>query len=146
VWKIGHEVGTDIYGPVLGMNMVTFKDKASGYGLSIALSSKGKADIPSAILECVNLYRQHGHHSKEFNAPINIMRSDSEAVYKSQQLAIIYGEEGITSKLSAPDQKGYNGSIENYHKVMGNRVTSMQHVPDMYQRLYGPLPGSMDPW
>jgi hypothetical protein len=87
---IGHEVCTDIYGPILGLSMVSFKDKASGYCSSFALKDNGKADMSLALIDCINTYRRFNHHSNEFGVPIDTMRSDSEAVYRASAADVFF--------------------------------------------------------
>ena len=70
---IGHEVGTDIFGPLLGASIVTAVDKCCGYGVSQKLE-KGKKSLAHAIGEIADLFIEKGH-------PIVTLKSDSEAAY-----------------------------------------------------------------
>jgi hypothetical protein len=131
---IGKEVGTDIFGPVLGSSVVTFTDKASGYRVSYPFQKDGKKEMPQIIENVSNLYRKFGHHSKEFHVPIDVLKSDSESVYKSTFVKEVLDKHGITPVFSPPEQKQYNGLAESTHKNGGMKVSSMyscaSHVPE----------------
>lgn len=131
---VGKEVGTDIFGPVLGASVVTFTDKATGYRISHPFQKDGKKEIPKILDFIVTHYRKFGHHSDEFRSPIDILKSDSESVYKSTFIKDVLDKHGITPIYSPPEQKQYNGLAESTHKIGGMKVSSMYacapHVPE----------------
>jgi hypothetical protein len=73
---IGAEVGTDIFGPIEGISISTFRDKASGYGNS-AIDEKWESAKELSII-IGNLLSHYTHHSKHFNVPIEVLKADSE--------------------------------------------------------------------
>jgi hypothetical protein len=126
---MGMEVGTDIFGPLLGATIVTAVDKCSGYGISQKLKA-GKKGLAMAIEEIADLYEEQGH-------PIQVLRSDSEAAYKTYDMVIgILRKKGIKPQYSAPYQKAYNGLAEIHHGIIRSKATSMMccalHLPQQF--------------
>ena len=126
---MGMEVGTDIFGPLLGATIVTAVDKCSGYGISQKLQ-KGKKGLATAIEEIVDLYEEQGH-------PIQTLCSDSEAAYKTHEMVMgVLRQRKIKAKYSAPYQKSYNGLAEVHHNIIRSKATSMMccalHLPQQF--------------
>ena len=126
---IGEQVGTDLKGPVLGMGVYTFVDKASGFVIGKAVKV-GKRDkqtstdnhfihITSETITMVhNIYRMYKHK-------LSNLVSDSHSIYKSEQTKDKCIELDIRQEFSAPGQHQFNGLAEITIQQLHALVASM---------------------
>jgi hypothetical protein len=126
---IGHEVGTDIFGPYVGATIVSFVDKASGKGFSKKLQA-GKKGLAVAVEEMIDIFKLHKH-------PIKTLVSDSENAYRSENLVKnVLNKHGVTPRYSPPGEKEYNGLAEKHHDIVRSKAIAMlacaQHLSEAF--------------
>lgn len=121
----GHTVGMDILGPIKGGYALNAVDACTGYFTSKFLGKGGKANVSNKFIEILDNYRRFGHHSKDFNAPVNILKTDSDVVFLSKGFKKILRHEGIKQEPSPAYRQAYNGLIENMHKNVPNIATAI---------------------
>jgi hypothetical protein len=132
---IGQQIGVDFYGPILEVSVLEATDKASGYGYGLSVRKDGKKDADLALQDICDHYKEHGHHSSEWNQPIAEIRADSDSVFVSQKAVAVFKKNGIKSTLSPPHQHEHNGLAEVSNQNLANLVTcylaQARHVPEI---------------
>ena len=128
--KTGEVVVRDIYGPVMVGKKKTYFET-----LVDVKSKKGnvydvrkKPDVVNNTYAITAEYAKNGHK-------ISVIRSDSDSVYKSEEMRQTYDRLGITGQYEVPYT--HQVLVENRHKQWGNIVTALMHAapwapPDIY--------------
>jgi len=122
---IGAEIGTDLFGPINGLSLSTFRDKTTGHGNSALMKNGKSAKELSIILknQCA-YYAKFGHHTDQYNAPIEKIKADAESVYRSKLIKEFCNQKGINIEFSPPHAHEYNGLIESHNKIISNKLTA----------------------
>jgi hypothetical protein len=104
---LGMVLYSDIFGPFpdgIGGFKYSTTFTASAGGFIITYGMKAKSALPEAITASVEQFKSAGHHSPLLHQPISILRSDSDAYYKSTAVQAILRANGIMSQFAAPYQ------------------------------------------
>jgi len=89
------------------------------------LTDYSNAKAPELLQQIIDHYEIHGHHQKELRISINEARADSDKKFRSQAMKKLCSTNGITMTFSPPNQRAYNGLVEQHHETISNQVTSM---------------------
>jgi hypothetical protein len=121
---VGAVVEMDIYGaispPTIGgcSYVMTCYDRHSGYTIAKIVKSKDEEAVIIFMREICQAFRR-AHH------PIDVWRTDHEAVLKAPEVQKVAAEEHIIPQKSAPYTHGQVGGIERRHGTLGNDVAIM---------------------
>ena len=69
-------------------------------------------------------YAKFGHHTDQYNAPIEKIKADAESVYRSKLIKEFCNQKGINIEFSPPHAHEYNGLIESHNKIIANKLTA----------------------
>ena len=134
---IGYQVGLDFFGPILSISLLSIVDKASGYYFCEAIKKSATKDHERAVRVCINHYARHGHHSKEWKAPIKEARLDEDPKFLSANVASIFEQNGIETTFSPPHEHQFNGLAEGRHRIMiGETTCNMAQSPWVSESLW----------
>ena len=136
--KIGAEVGSDVFGPVLNQCASLFADKACGFVKSMfykwshrkqvtskelldAEDEKQDKEVAKSIQHAFDIYKTYGHS-------IVTLRTDSIKLYRSKYVQDIILSFHAKHICSEPGRHEHNGLAEVYIKTVSNLVTAMMCI------------------
>lgn len=136
--KIGAEVGSDVFGPVLNQCASLFADKACGFVKSMfykwshrkqvtskelmdAEDEKQDNEVAKSIEHAFQIYKTYGHE-------IVTLRTDSIKLYRSKYVQNIIMSFHAKHICSEPGRHEHNGLAEVYIKTVSNLVTAMMCI------------------
>ena len=102
-----------------------FKDLATGYLYAVITSSKKSSSFIDAFKEVLSFFARHKC------CPTDILRTDSEAIFLSDEVSQFLQDRNITSQRSAPDchyQVSVERDMQTIFKSLSTMLTSKPHL------------------